>query len=184
MYYFYYYLFIIIIIIIICRYCVKTFTGHRDWVRMVRVIADGSLIASCSNDQTIRVWVVATGDCKAELREHEHVVECLAWATETSHSYINEAMGSGEVRILFNYSNSDRNVIFNIFWPTSTITMFRGKNKLALPISSGKASPVLLLGSEPENNMKIKQCAANVQLVVMAQRLAHREVPGWSPTQD
>lgn len=29
----------------------KTFTGHREWVRMVRVNQDGSLLASCSNDQ-------------------------------------------------------------------------------------------------------------------------------------
>lgn len=33
------------------RYCVKTFTGHREWVRMVRVYHDGSLLATASNDQ-------------------------------------------------------------------------------------------------------------------------------------
>ena len=42
----------------------KTFTGHREWVRMVRVSPDGSLIASCSNDQTVRVWIAATKECK------------------------------------------------------------------------------------------------------------------------
>ena len=61
---------------------------------MVRVNSDGSLLASCSNDQTVRVWVVATKDCKAELREHEHVVECLAWANEASYPMINEAAGN------------------------------------------------------------------------------------------
>jgi len=75
-------------------YCVKTLTGHRDWVRMVRVIADGSLVASCSNDQTVRVWLLATGESKAELREHEHVVECVAWADQSAHSFINEATGN------------------------------------------------------------------------------------------
>lgn len=72
----------------------KTFTGHREWVRMVRPNQDGSLIASCSNDQTVRVWVVASKECKAELREHEHVVECIAWAPENAHSTILEATGS------------------------------------------------------------------------------------------
>ena len=76
-----------------CSYCVKTFTGHREWVRMVRVIADGSLLASCSNDQTVRVWAAASGECKAELREHEHVVECVAWAEESARPAINEASG-------------------------------------------------------------------------------------------
>ncbi|XP_050408176.1 lissencephaly-1 homolog [Patella vulgata] len=75
-------------------YCVKTFTGHREWVRMVRVNKDGSLLASCSNDQTVRVWVVATKECKAELREHEHTVECIAWAPETAYPSIGEAGGA------------------------------------------------------------------------------------------
>ncbi|XP_010794921.1 lissencephaly-1 homolog A [Notothenia coriiceps] len=75
-------------------YCVKTFTGHREWVRMVRPHQDGTLIASCSNDQTVRVWAVASKDCKAELREHEHVVECISWAPESAHPTIQEATGS------------------------------------------------------------------------------------------
>jgi platelet-activating factor acetylhydrolase IB subunit alpha len=75
-------------------YCVKTFSGHREWVRMVRVNHDGSLLASCSNDQTVRVWVVATKECKAELREHEHVIECIAWAPESAYPNINEGAGN------------------------------------------------------------------------------------------
>ncbi|XP_064612138.1 lissencephaly-1 homolog [Liolophura sinensis] len=75
-------------------YCVKTFTGHREWVRMARVYHDGSLLASCSNDQTVRVWVVATKECKGELREHEHVVECIAWAPEAAHQAINDGAGN------------------------------------------------------------------------------------------
>ncbi|KAK7506109.1 hypothetical protein BaRGS_00002831 [Batillaria attramentaria] len=72
-------------------YCVKTFTGHREWVRMARVNQDGSLLASCSNDQTLRVWSVSSKECKMELREHEHVVECLAWAPESAAPAITEA---------------------------------------------------------------------------------------------
>lgn len=83
-------------------YCVKTFTGHREWVRMVRPNQDGTLIASCSNDQTVRVWVVATKECKAELREHEHVVECVSWAPESAYPTIQDATGSEvKTRILF-----------------------------------------------------------------------------------
>ncbi|KAJ7387324.1 Positively regulates the of the minus-end directed microtubule motor protein dynein [Desmophyllum pertusum] len=74
-------------------FCVKTFQGHREWVRRVRVSNDGSLIASCSNDQTIRVWVVSTKECKCDLRDHEHVVEDVAWAPESANPYIAEAAG-------------------------------------------------------------------------------------------
>ena len=59
--------------VVFCRYCIKTYTGHRDWVRIVTVSPDGMvslvvslthelptlaymshaglLLASCSNDQ-------------------------------------------------------------------------------------------------------------------------------------
>ena len=43
--------------------------------------------------QTVRVWVVGTKECKLELREHDHVVECIAWAPESASSAINEAAG-------------------------------------------------------------------------------------------
>lgn len=32
------------------RFCIKTLAGHREWVRMIRVYQDGTLIASCSVD--------------------------------------------------------------------------------------------------------------------------------------
>nr|XP_026692533.1 lissencephaly-1 homolog [Ciona intestinalis] len=74
-------------------YCIKTFLGHKEWVRMVRPNMDGSLLASCSNDQTVRVWLTATTECKMELREHDHVVECLSWAPESAAANICAAAG-------------------------------------------------------------------------------------------
>ncbi|KAL3170107.1 hypothetical protein MRX96_015170 [Rhipicephalus microplus] len=76
-------------------YCVETFTGHREWVRMVRVNSNGSLSASGSNDHIVRVRVVGTKECKLELREHDHVVECFAWAPESAHLHL-EGNGSGD----------------------------------------------------------------------------------------
>ncbi|VDP02226.1 unnamed protein product [Soboliphyme baturini] len=76
-------------------YCIKTFIGHRDWIRMVRVYQDGSIMASCSNDHTVRVWVTATRECKFELKEHDHVTECVAWAPDSAISYIVDGAGGG-----------------------------------------------------------------------------------------
>ena len=58
---------------------------------MVRVSLDGNLLASCSNDQTVRVWAAGGKDVKAEMRDHDHVVECIAWAPEAATQAINEA---------------------------------------------------------------------------------------------
>lgn len=60
---------------------------------MVRASPDGTYLASCSNDQSVRIWLVSTKECKAELRAHEHVVECVAWAPESASISINEAVG-------------------------------------------------------------------------------------------
>lgn len=83
-------------------YCIRTLVGHRDWVRQVRIFFDGSMMASCSNDQSIFVWQISMGslssnnnsECKhVELRGHEHVVECLTWAPDNSSQAIMEAAG-------------------------------------------------------------------------------------------
>lgn len=59
-------------------------------------------MASCSNDQTIFVWQISTSmlsansnlECKHfELRSHEHVVECVAWAPDTATPHILEGAG-------------------------------------------------------------------------------------------
>ncbi|KAK6047789.1 hypothetical protein COOONC_14706, partial [Cooperia oncophora] len=82
-------------------YCVHTFRGHSEWVRMVRVSPDGVLFASASNDQrdaeifarrkpfrikseSVMVWSLQSKSVKATLREHEHVVECIEWAPDTA----------------------------------------------------------------------------------------------------
>lgn len=37
------------------------------------------------------IWVVATKECKAELRDHDHVVETVQWAPLVAVPYIAEA---------------------------------------------------------------------------------------------
>ena len=54
----------------------------------------GEYIATCSNDQSVRIWATQTKECKADLREHDHVVECIAWAPESATAAIREATAS------------------------------------------------------------------------------------------
>lgn len=46
--------------------------------------------------QSIRVWHVATRECKLELHEHEHVVECIAWAPAAAHEAITSQSGTSQ----------------------------------------------------------------------------------------
>jgi len=60
-------------------YCIQTIEGHDEWVRRVIVNDEGTMLASCSIDQTIRTWNIS-GQPLAVLREHTHVVECIAFS--------------------------------------------------------------------------------------------------------
>lgn len=60
-------------------YCLRTFTGHTDWVRCLAVSADGALLASGGNDQSIIIWAVSSGAQVSILREHSHVIEALVF---------------------------------------------------------------------------------------------------------
>lgn len=71
----------------------KTLVGHSEWVREAVPSDDGRLLISVSNDQTARVWDFSTGETKSELRGHEHVVECAAFAPVNSYASIRELTG-------------------------------------------------------------------------------------------
>jgi WD40 repeat protein len=46
----------------------QTFAGHTGKIRSVGYSPDGRLIISASEDETIKLWDVQTGDCLATLR--------------------------------------------------------------------------------------------------------------------
>lgn len=88
-------------------FCKKTLMGHSDWIKMVRVNHDGTLLATCSKDHTIIVWDVkqqadllsststnTASHIKCTLRDHDHIVECIAWAPESAFQTILEAIAS------------------------------------------------------------------------------------------
>jgi len=56
---------------------------------------DGRWLVSSSSDQTSRIWDFSTGETKTELRGHEHVVECAAFAPVAAYTAIRELAGLG-----------------------------------------------------------------------------------------
>jgi WD40 repeat protein len=61
----------------------RTLTGHTDWVHCVKISPDGTKIASCSRDRTVRIWSVQTGEELQTLRGHEGWVRCVAWSPDS-----------------------------------------------------------------------------------------------------
>ena len=48
--------------------CVKTLVGHANVVRSLAFSPQGDYLASVSEDETIILWVVKTGECLKTLR--------------------------------------------------------------------------------------------------------------------
>jgi len=61
---------------------VRILSGHTDWVRSVAFAPDGRLLASGSDDKTIKLWEVATGWELRTLSGHTDWVHAVAFAPD------------------------------------------------------------------------------------------------------
>lgn len=74
-------------------YCLKTLSGHLDWVRDVTPSIDGRWLLSAGNDQIPRLWDAVSGETKATFLGHEHVIECVAFAPSASYPHLSSLAG-------------------------------------------------------------------------------------------
>ena len=59
-----------------------SFKGHISWVHSVAFSPNGQILASGSNDQTVRLWDVNTGQCLKTLRGHTGCVQSIAFSPD------------------------------------------------------------------------------------------------------
>ncbi|KAK1925406.1 WD40-repeat-containing domain protein [Papiliotrema laurentii] len=59
--------------------CLRTFSGHDNWIRALVFHPSGKYLLSASDDKTMRIWDLAQGRCVKTIDAHGHFVTCMAW---------------------------------------------------------------------------------------------------------
>ncbi|KAK0714784.1 hypothetical protein B0H67DRAFT_536753 [Lasiosphaeris hirsuta] len=62
--------------------CLQTLEGHSHSVTAVAFSPDGTTLASSSDDRTVRLWDVATGEHQRTLEGHSHSVTAVAFSPD------------------------------------------------------------------------------------------------------
>ena len=59
---------------------IKQFKGHTDEVNAIKWDPTGTLLASCSDDYTCKVWTVDNDSCLFDFRDHQKEIYTIKWS--------------------------------------------------------------------------------------------------------
>lgn len=76
-----------------------TFTSHSDIIKSVAIHPDGQIFASCSLDQTIKVWNLTTGELLENLTEHSGGVTCVTFSSDGQTLASSSANPDGTIKL-------------------------------------------------------------------------------------
>ena len=60
-----------------------TLSGHSDPIAYLAWSPDDTMLATCGNDNVLRVWSSTTGECVKEMTHHSKEVSSVAWLPDS-----------------------------------------------------------------------------------------------------
>ncbi|KAI9765684.1 MAG: hypothetical protein M1840_007242 [Geoglossum simile] len=96
----------------------QTLEGHTNWVRVITFSPYSKLVASASDDKTLRVWGTVTGTAKSILKSHTDRIRAIAFSPDGN--LVVSASSDDTVRVWDAATGTAAHIFKNCF--TSTLT--------------------------------------------------------------
>jgi WD40 repeat protein len=77
--------------------CLWTLVGHTDWITRIVYSSQGDLIVTASNDKSVRLWDVTSGQCRAVIEGFQSAVSDIAWIEAAGVNYLATGCSDGLV---------------------------------------------------------------------------------------
>ena len=61
---------------------IRTYEGHKDWIKDIAFSPDGKILASSSGDETIRIWDISTPQNLKVFRGHTNQIRSIAFSPD------------------------------------------------------------------------------------------------------
>lgn len=79
--------------------CDRILTGHSDIIKSVAIHPNGNIFASCSLDQTIKIWSLITGEILNTITEHSGGVTCVTFSSDGQTLASSSANPDGTIKL-------------------------------------------------------------------------------------
>ncbi len=97
----------------------QTLRGHTERIRSICWSPDGTQLATASNDGTLRLWDVATGNMIGQPMQHSGYVTSVDWSPDLDKPRICTATNAGAVHI---WDPADAKLALTLKTPTLTVS--------------------------------------------------------------